>query len=165
MTKQKRQTWLRIRRDLKRGSRDVTWGRRQRLLTQKGSSGPHSFSIAVAAGHRGNHGGAAYLFSQVEPFLADQRRCSFASEQPLLSVTCRKDRQLGSLRPDTQRGLELRQEKKHGHGPLVAPRGDTKSTGDGQEELFRLKDVVTRRRGVYATGHAPSFSSISLSIT
>lgn len=115
-------------------------------------------------GTPGNHGGAAYLFSQVEPFLADQRRCSFASEQPLLSVTCRKDRQLGSLRPDTQRGLELRQEKKHGHGPLVPPRGDTKSTGDGQEELFRLKDVVTRRRGVRATGHAPSFSSLSLSL-
>lgn len=106
-------------------------------------------------GTPGNHGRAAYLLLQVEPFLADQRRCSFASEQPPLSVTCRKNRQLGSLRPDTKRGHELRQEKKlKRSAPSTARRHEVNL--DGQEELFRLKDVVTRRRGVRATGHAPS---------
>lgn len=50
--KPKRQRWLRIQCDLKHGSRDVTSGHRKRVPTQKGSSGPHNFSIAVAAGHR-----------------------------------------------------------------------------------------------------------------
>lgn len=131
-------------------------GGQKRVLTQKGSSGPHSFSIVVAAGHRETTGELRISSYRSSPSWPTS--VAVPSRQSSRRYQSHAAKTGNSGHYDRTHNVDLScVRKKRRSVPLLPPRGDTKLTGDGREELFRLKYVVTRRRGVHATGHAPSF--------
>lgn len=130
------------------------FGRRKRVPTQKGSSGPHSFSIVVAAGHRETTGElriSSYRSSPSWPTsVAVPSRQSSRCYQSHAAKTGNSDHYDRTHNVD----MSCVRKKQKRSAPSAARRHEVNL--DGQEELFRLKDVVTRRRGVRATGHAHS---------